>query len=204
MNERVLPPATRRACAALAFLLLGGLCVLLTPAVTPASATPTAPRCPTPTVPASAKAARAVFSGSVTAATRSGTGIVHDVAVDRVYRGAIDTETVQVQTVPARRCALGRLADGQAYVFFVGGGGEPWVAANDGGTSPATPELVQRVEGLLGEGRPPVPPAPEEAVFTPVADGEPRRFTRVAAPGLAMILVGLLGLVVVRGLGRRG
>ena len=73
-----------------------------------------------------------------------------------------------------------------------------------GGTVPVDAEVVDKVVRLLGEGRDPVPPVPESAEFTPVETGEPTTLARAAAPGLALVLIGLLGLVVVRGLGRRG
>ena len=40
-------------------------------------------------------------------------------------------------------------------------------------------------------------------MFTPVDTGEPQPLSRAAAPGAALVLVGLLGLVVVRGVRRR-
>ena len=37
-----------------------------------------------------------------------------------------------------------------------------------------------------------------EVEFTKVSDAEPDSLTRIAAPGAALVLVGLLGLLVVR------
>ena len=89
-------------------------------------------------------------------------------------------------------------------MFFAVSSGDPWIAESGGGTVPADAEVVDKVEQLLGEGRDPVPPAPESAEFTPVETGEPTTLSRAAAPGIALVLIGLLGLIVVRGLGRRG
>jgi hypothetical protein len=47
-----------------------------------------------------------------------------------------------------------------------------------------------------------VPPAPAKPTFTRVADAEPTALTRLAAPGAAMLLVGLLGLMVFGALAR--
>jgi len=112
---------------------------------------------------------------------------------------------VQVRTEKTpKECSLGELVVGTAYVFFTVSSGDPWIAESSGGTVPADLDVVDKVERLLGEGRDPVPPAPESAEFTPVEVGSPTTLSRAAAPGLALILVGLLGLIVVRGLGRRG
>ena len=170
-----------------------------------------APDCPPVTVRDSSKGAMAVFSGVVTDVQRAdrtdgqpGAIYTHTVTVDMVYQGSITTETVSVQTDRNRTaCSLGGLATNVEYMFFVTGSGEPWVAGGDSGTRVSSETVVSQVERLLGEGKPPIAPTPETAVFTPVDTGEPQSFSRSAAPGAALVLVGLLGLVVVRGVSRR-
>jgi hypothetical protein len=186
---------------------------VLTGAATSAAA-PDEPavKCPFISVADSSKAAMAVFTGQVTAVTKQekpagepGAYYLQDVTVTRVYQGEIDTEAVQVRTekVP-KACSLGELVVGTEYLFFVVSSGDPWIAESGGGTVPVDAEVVEKVERVLGEGRDPVPPPPESAEFTSVQTGEPTTLSRAAAPGLALILVGLLGLLVVRGLTRRG
>lgn len=183
----------------------------LTFGAAPATADEPPEGCPFISVADSTKAAMAVFTGTVTGATREekpagepGAYYLQDVAVTRVYRGEVDSEAVQVRTerVP-KACSLGELEVGTDYVFFVVSSGDPWIAESAGGTVVSDAEVVAKVERLLGEGEDPVPPAPESAEFTPVETGEPATLTRAAAPGLALVLIGLLGLVVVRGVGRR-
>jgi len=188
------------------------LTVLAVAAPTHAAAKPKrVPECPPVTVQDSTKAAMAVFSGTVTQVDRqprtdglAGALYLQTVTVDLVYQGEITTETVQVQTDRDRgACSLGALAVGTEYMFFVSGTGEPWVAGGTSGTRPASADVVTQVEDVLGEGEPPIDPAKEQAVFTPVDTSEPESLSRAAAPGAALVLVGLLGLLVVRGVSRR-
>jgi hypothetical protein len=170
-----------------------------------------APACPPVTVRESTKVAMAVFSGTVTEVQRAARtdglpGAIYNqtVTVDLVYQGRITTETVQVQTDRNKTaCSLGALSVNTEYMFFVTGTGEPWVATGTSGTRPNNETVVAHVDRLLGEGSPPIQPTPETAEFTPVNTDEPQSLSRLAAPGGALILVGLLGLLVVRGLSRR-
>ena len=168
-------------------------------------------KCPFISVADSSKAAMAVFSGDVTTVTEEakpagekGSYYLEDVTVTRVYQGEVDTEAVQVRSESTpKECSLGELEVGSSYMFFVASSGDPWIAMSGGGTALADTELVDKVVRLLGDGRDPVPPAPESAEFTPVNTDEPTTLSRAAAPGLALVLIGLLGLVVVRGFSRR-
>lgn len=170
-----------------------------------------AEECAPQTTQAHTKNATAVFTGLVTGSTkepapdgRRGVRFTHEVEVDLVFKGHVTTETVQVRTDRTpRTCSLGRLAAGTSYVFFARADGALWKATGASGTAPATDRLVGQVQRLLGKGRPPMPPEPETAVFTPVGQGEPETFTRAAAPGLAMVIIGLLGLFLARRLGSR-
>lgn len=165
-----------------------------------------APTCSPITVRDSTTNAMAVFSGVVTDVQRSprtdglaGAIYTQTVTVDLVYQGKVSTETVQVQTDRNRAdCSLGALVRDTEYMFFVTGTGQPWVASGTSGTRISSDTVVSQVVRLLGEGDPPIKPTPEPAVFTPVDSSEPETLSRAAAPGAALVLVGLLGLAVVR------
>jgi hypothetical protein len=160
---------------------------------------------------ADAKRASAVFTGTVTDVSRTPERreqpviATYDVLVDRVYKGSVGTETVQVTSRrTSKTCRRLVLGPERAYVFFVGADGSALTADTCSGTAGATGRLVAKVQRMLGDGRLPVPARPEQAVFTRVADAEPATLTRMAAPGVALVLVGLLGLIVVGRLGSRG
>jgi hypothetical protein len=155
-----------------------------------------------------AKEASAVFTGTVTDVSvarpqgRKPATATYDVQVETVFKGSISTETVQVTSSrTSRACERLVLDPDRTYVFFVENDRSSLTADTCGGTRAARGRLVAGVRQLLGEGRPPVPAQPEQAVFTRVADAEPPTLTRTAAPGIALVLVGLLGLVVVRRVG---
>lgn len=188
----------------LAAVLVAAACVVAAPA---GSAVAAPPRCPTVTVQDATRQADAVFLGTVEEATsrelsgRRGTVHEHEVTVERVWKGGLSTEQVRVRTESSRELCgsgVGALREGVDYVFFVDREARVWAASASGRTGRATDQLVAKVTRLLGRGRTPVPPAPETAEFTRVADGPPASLGRTAAPGLAMVIVGLLGLVVVR------
>jgi hypothetical protein len=155
------------------------------------------------------KAADDVFTGTVADVARSGSArrgtVTYDVAVERVYKGAVRSDRVSVTTSRAASlCGLGDLRADHRYVFLARTSGSELTIRSCGSTGPAHAALVGKIEKLLGDGRDPSPPPPpQQAEFTAVAGSRPPSVTRVAAPGVALVLVGLLGLVVVRRLARR-
>jgi hypothetical protein len=159
-----------------------------------------------------ARNARDVFTGTVVSSTAKmrddgsrGVVYTHEVTVELVYKGDLREEAVQVRTLSGADCDLGRLTDAKRYVFFVEVDEDMLVAEGCGGTQRRRTALVTELEALYGEGDPPSVEQPAEpAEILPVPGvQDPTTFTRAAAPGGAMVLVGLLGLVVVRRLARR-
>lgn len=146
-------------------------------------------------------AARAdlVFSGVLVDATSTRKKTTYDIRADTVYQGILTNPDVRVVT-DASGCGLGDLRSDQPYVFFVSEDGGDLVTDQCSGTSRATDKLTGKIEQLLGPGKPLDKPEPtqETAEFTLVEGAEPETFTRLAAPGGALVLIGLLGLFVVR------
>lgn len=186
---------TRRLLAALLLALAG----LVAWGAAPAGAQA---RCPDlGGVAASAKRASDVFTGTVETRTAERKLATLTVTVDRVYKGSVDSEQVEVDT-PKSGVACGiRATSGDRYVFFAQDNDGQLLVARGDGTARATDALVGKVEALLGDGQSPTPPEPEQAVFTMVA-GEPADFQRLAAPGAALVIIGILGFALVAWRGR--
>lgn len=176
-------------------LLVGGIVVLVdaSAAACPASTASWAQQ---------VQDADAVFTGTISDRLRQGPGIHYTVQVDRSYKGDVGEEVVVMTPHSTRACGLPDLAEGSAYVFLATEDGGDLTISSQGGTTRATNAHVAAVERLLGGGTSPTPPEPEHATFTRVA-GTPMSRGRLAAPGVALVIVGLLGLVLVVSLGRR-
>ena len=187
----------------LALLVIGLATVVIADAPAHAACT-----CQRPPLAQQVNQADGVFSGTVTMVsgpTTSGKRQImsYDVKVDRVYKGDISSPSVTVKSdADPSKCGLAGLTADTRYLFFVRSN-EPNLLANKcGGTGPAKSTKTQKVVALLGPGDTPIPPTPEKATFTPVADAEPLPLTRLAAPGAAMVVLGLLGLMLFGALGR--
>jgi hypothetical protein len=147
--------------------------------------------------------ADAIFIGTIDDLGTEGSTTTYDITASRAYQGSPERATQVVSVGGRNACGLGELGVGTAYVFFATGSAAPYDADSCGGTSVANPTKVEKVEALLGEGTSVEPPPPPKAVLTKVEDSAPAGFARTAAPGAAAVLIGLLGLVVVRRLARR-
>jgi hypothetical protein len=167
-------------------------------ATAPAQAAP-APGCPRTTLDQDIARAHVVVRaarGDGKHRTRT-----YRVVSDRVYQSSLVQPAVVVTARVGTKCALPTLTKGTRYIFFVNERGARLMAMP--GTAEATPKLTRQVVSRLGSGAQPVPTPPATAEFSRVADATPPPLSRLLAPGAALLIISLLGLLVVGRLGRR-
>lgn len=158
------------------------------------------------------KTADGVFTGRVTAVQRDEATagelatITNTTEIDRVYKGGVQDPVQEVVTSQRTQasCGLGQLKTDRRYVFIVAATDTGWTDDGCSGTRIATESLIGDVQALLGSGRSPTPPPPPPAaVLTDIDTTPPTALSRAVAPGLSFLIVGLLGLILVRRLGSR-
>jgi hypothetical protein len=162
--------------------------------------------CGTTTLAQDIRKADVVFRGEVTTVRPvRGTGDQrtrsYGVQADRVYKSSLVTQRVTVTAAVGTPCELPVLKEGRRYIFFAREQGSQLLATP--ATAPAATALTNRVVDRLGDGVVPQPAPPATAEFTRVADARPPALSRLLAPGAALLILSLLGLLVVGRLGRR-
>jgi len=196
--------SVRRALAgSLATALGAGLLVAIL-ATTAASAAPA--RCAPTTLKQDIKKADVVFRGVVTkvkAARGKGEQRTRDYRVhaDRVYKSSLVADHVTVTAAVGTRCDVPVLAQDKRYLFFVTEEGSRLMATP--ATARATSALSRKVVSRLGDGAVPRPRPPATAQFTKVADASPATLSRLLAPGAALVILSILGLLVLGRWSRR-
>lgn len=167
-------------------------------------------RCQFQTVASQARAADVIFSGAVTSVTRDPVAnnpeVFNDTytaTVEAIYKGDLTTTETTFRTDRVFGQCSGVFASGTNVVVFAQDG-EPMKVRGCAGTDAASDNLTRRIESIFGAGTSPIPPEPFDVTYSAPTDqpGAPGSMTRAAAPGLALVLVSLAGLVVVRRLAR--
>ncbi len=165
--------------------------------------------CARATIQKSADASNVVFRGTLVAITppagdTSSTAMTtYAIQARTAYKGAVDYNTEIQSEVSGASCGLEGMEEGTEYVFFATGTAAPYHASLCGGTEPVTPERLTKIEQVLGEGTAiEVPPLPAPT-RTKIEESPPASFSRMAAPGAAVVVLGLLGLLLVGRLSRR-
>jgi hypothetical protein len=167
-------------------------------------------RCPTTTVKQDISAADAVFRGVVMKVRpASGSGRhrtrSYRVTADRLYKGSLVTDqvvvTARVGGTSSPKCALPTLVKGGRYIFFATERGARLLATT--ATAKAHHHLTRQVVRQLGNGKQPEVKPPATAEFSAVAGASPPKLSKLLAPGAALVIVSVLGLVVVGRVGRR-
>ncbi|MGA8247079.1 MAG: hypothetical protein WB797_09245 [Nocardioides sp.] len=151
--------------------------------------------------------AKVVFRGVVTKSRPArGSGAQrtrsYKVSADRVYKSSLVTRSVLVTAhAGPGACTLPELTKGRRYFFFVNEKGTRLMATT--ATARATKHLTHQIEKRLGTGTRPETTPPASAQLTRVAHASPPSLSRLLAPGAAVLILSLLGLLVVNRLGRR-
>ncbi|NGN92308.1 hypothetical protein G5C66_06075 [Nocardioides sp. KC13] len=187
---------------------LAALALAVTAVVTtspaPASAAPvTAPaKCPAFKLSDAVKEPL-VFHARVTGPgkpVRKGGPVVYPVTVVKALKGVISGSNLQV-TLNTGPCQRKSLTANEDYYFFVQQKGDTILAA---GSSPRVEEYTDKLQAEIAKEFPEaVSPEPQQVSFSKPTSPEGAKLVEVAAPGVAMVVVGLLGLIIVQILGRR-
>ncbi len=160
-------------------------------------------KCQVADVDRQAQRADAVFIATVDGVTAVGQKFEYAVTATHSYKGTVDRDTTITSNQATTACGLGELKVGTDYVFLVTGDSPPYTATSCGGSGPANIGRVTEIEKTLGAGEDVARPAPPAPTMTKVEEATPASVSRLAAPGGALVLVGLLGLLVVGRLARR-
>lgn len=146
--------------------------------------------------------ADAVFVANVDGVRKVDAEFEYALTTKHVYKGTVERDTVVTTDQATLDCGLGELKTGTEYLFLVTGTSPPYAATNCDGSAPASAKRLAEIEAVLGAGKDIAEPAPPAPTMTQVEQSAPTPMARLAAPGGALVLIGLLGLLVARRLTR--
>ncbi|WP_154402555.1 hypothetical protein [Nocardioides speluncae] len=155
--------------------------------------------------------ADAVFAGTVISVQRppdENAGVVVVLAkADRSWKGRVPAQVELTTPASPGSCGVEDLKAEKKYLFFAQSDDAKLTIDSCGGTAPLTTALGDSITKLRGAGEDPAaaeepteepPPPPPSADREVIDDTEPVGFARIAAPGGALVIIGVLGLLVLR------
>ncbi|MEI7056192.1 hypothetical protein WBG06_10285 [Nocardioides sp. CCNWLW239] len=199
--------AMRRVPQILAAVALAVTAAVTTSPATASAAPATAPVTTTAKCPAfvlsDAVKEPMVFHARVTGpgkAANKGGAVTYPVTVVKALKGVTSGSNLKVTLNPGV-CQKKSLTANEDYYFFVQPKGDTILAA---GTLPRVEEYTDKLQAEIAKEFPDViAPEPQQVSFSEPASPEGAKLVEVAAPGVALVVVGLLGLIIVMILGRR-
>lgn len=144
---------------------------------------------PTATVPEAVGTAEAVVTVKILKRLRpdAGSPVRYRARVLTAFKGS-PPSTIKVMPQP-NSCHLSDFNVGTTYLLFLRSRAQDWLAPAALPSSHNVAMLQPQVEAAL---------APPTVTFGKPLTGSPARLRRVAAPGVALVIIGLLGLLFVR------
>lgn len=144
-----------------------------------------------------------VFHARVTGAgkaAKKGGPVVYPVTVVKALKGVSGGSSLRVALNPGP-CQPKSLTTNEDYYFFAQKKGSTILAA---GSAPRVEEYTDKLQAQIAKEFPEViAPEPQQVSFSAPDSPEGQQLAKVVAPGVVLVVVGLLGLIIVMILGRR-
>lgn len=137
-----------------------------------------------------------IFTATIDDMQQAGANLRYSVTAARAFKGEVARDLEVRTNDAASACGLGRIEIGTDYIFYASGADTPYTANSCSGSGPLTDKRLSELVEVTGEGTPVAAPEPPKPTMSKVEESPPLRASRLAAPGAALVLLGVLGYVV--------